>query len=265
MQLKKKIILVFGGNGKLGKSLVKEIIKNQGIVISVDTKFTNKSLFKLKKNLYIVNCDLLNKKFLINLKKDILKKFKKIDSLVNVITTKTDDFYFPLEKFTFSSWKKIIDTELSVSFLISQVFGSHMCSKRSGNLVFMSSIYGMVGNDHEIYKNSNLAKIYSNKKQIKNIFSNIAYSVSKGGIISLTKFLATYWAKKNVRVNCISAGGIYNEKENVTFIKNYSKKVPLNRKANINEIVDSIIFLLSSKSKYINGHNLVVDGGFTAW
>ena len=105
--------------------------------------------------------------------------------------------------------------------------------------------------------------LIKNKK--KKIFSNSAYSTAKGGLISFTKFLSAYWAGRNIRVNCCSPGGIYNKNENKKFIKNYSSKVPLKRKAEINEIVNTIIFLASDKSSYINGHNLVVDGGFTAW
>ena len=77
--------------------------------------------------------------------------------------------------------------------------------------------------------------------------------------------MATYWVGKKVRFNCISPGGIEDKRENKNFVKKYSLKVPLRRKAKVEEITDSIIFLLSEKSKYINGHNLIVDGGFTAW
>lgn len=265
MLFKNEIIIIFGGNGRLGKSLIKSVLNNGGLVISVDSSYKNYVLEKKGKNFYIINCDLLQKKSLEKLQKTICKKFKKIDAVVNVITTKTKDFYYPLKEFSTTSWLQIINSELTISFLISQTFGEYMSNQKKGNLVFMSSIYGMVGNDHGIYKNSNLPKVYSDPLQKKQIFSNIAYSVSKGGIISLTKFLATYWVNKNIRINCVSAGGIFNKEENKTFLKNYSKKVPLNRKANIDEIVDAIIFLLSKKSKYINGHNLVVDGGYTAW
>ena len=101
--------------------------------------------------------------------------------------------------------------------------------------------------------------------QKNQIFSSPAYSVAKGGIISLTKYLAAYWGNRNIRVNCVSPGGIYNKSENKIFLRNYSKKVPMKRKARVEEVCDSIIFLSSDESSYINGHNLIVDGGFTAW
>ena len=265
MQFKNQVIIIFGGNGKLGRSLVKEVVRNGGLAISIDSSYKHFAFKKISKNFYIVNCNLLKKKSLENLKEAICKKFKRIDAVVNAITTKTKDFYYPLKDLSIESWSKILNSELTISFLISQIFGEYMSKNKKGNLVFMSSIYGMVGNDHEIYRSSNLPKVYSDPNQRKNIFSNIAYSVSKGGIISLTKFLASYWVGKNIRVNCISAGGVFNKKENKIFLKNYTKKVPLRRKANVDEIVDAIIFLLSKKSKYINGHNLVVDGGYTIW
>ena len=181
------------------------------------------------------------------------------------ITVKPKDFYYKLKDFSYESWKNIIDTELGGAFLTSKYFGEFLSKNKEGSFVFLSSIYGVVGNDHSIYKGSNLAKIYSNKNQNKDVFSNSAYNASKGGLISLTKFLSTYWVGSNVRFNCISPGGIENRKENKLFVKNYSTKVPLRRKAKSREVCDAIEFLLSDKSKYINGHNLIVDGGFTAW
>ncbi len=100
-------------------------------------------------------------------------------------------------------------------------------------------------------------KIYPNQK-----VSSDAYAASKAAIIQLTKYYAVNLNKYNIRVNCISPGGIFNN-QNAKLINNYVKKVPLKRMANINEIIGSVKLLLSNKSKYINGHNLVVDGGYT--
>tara|TARA_Y100000590_G_C15732705_1_gene1017584 strand:- start:2412 stop:3206 length:795 start_codon:yes stop_codon:yes gene_type:complete len=264
--MKGKTIIIFGGEGQLGKRL-SLILKKQGsTVISVDKKYIKSNEVKRKsKNYYQANIDLKNENSVSNLQKIIQKKFKKIDGIVFSATIKTKDFYYPLKDLSYLSWKSIIDIELGGAFLVSKYFGNSMSLNKKGSIVFVSSIYGIVGNDHKIYKNTNLAKVYSNKSQNKNIFSNSAYAASKGGIISLVKFLATYWEGKNIRVNSVSPGGISNKMEDKRFVRNYSNKVPLQRKAKLEEVCSSIIFLLSNKSSYVNGHNLVVDGGFTAW
>ena len=261
-----KKIIIFGSESKLGIKLKKSLVKKGCTVISCDQKLSNKKkLIKKNKRIYEFGLDVRSEQSVKNFYEIIRSKIKKIDGIVFSVTKKTTDFYYPFKDFSYKNWKNIIDTELGGAFLVSKYFAEFLASKRNGSFVFISSIYGVVGNDHSIYKGSNLAKVYSNKSQNKNIFSNSAYAASKGGIISLVKFLATYWEGKNIRVNSVSPGGISNKMEDKRFVRNYSNKVPLQRKAKLEEVCSSIIFLLSNKSSYVNGHNLVVDGGFTAW
>ena len=196
----------------------------------------------------------------------IIKRFKKVDNIIYLATYKAKDFYSKFTESSLDGWKKTLEVELNGAFIVSKIFGKEMEKKKLGNFVFLSSIYGVVGNDHSIYEGSNLASVYAkNKKQKSQMYSGAVYPVAKGGIMALTKYLSTYWGKHNIRVNCVSPGGIYNKSENKIFLKNYSKKVPMGRKAKVKEICDSIIFLTSDNSSYVNGHNLIVDGGFTAW
>ena len=90
-------------------------------------------------------------------------------------------------------------------------------------------------------------------------------AVVKGGIISLTRYLAAYWGDKNIRVNCISPGGVYHEGENEAFVKKYAEKVPLGRKAELSEISGAVVYLSSKEASYISGHNLIIDGGWVSW
>ena len=262
----RKNIVIIGSEGSLGQDIKKILLLNKDLVICADHAFSkNTNFLKKSKYLYEHHLDVKNEYSMKNFHEILRKKIKKIDGIVYTVTSKTKDFYFPIDKFSYNSWKQVIDTELGGAFLTAKYFGSTLAKQKKGSVVFISSIYGIVGNDHSIYKGSNLAKVYSNKRQSKKIFSSSAYNASKGGLISLTKFLASYWPGKNIRFNCVSPGGIKNKKENKTFVKNYSKRVPLNRKANLREVSDAVIFLISDKSNYINGHNLVVDGGFTTW
>ena len=124
-----------------------------------------------------------------------------------------------------------------------------------------NNIIQEVNQDNSIYKTSETKE----DKKISQPYSHSVYPVVKGGVISLTRYLAAYWGEKNIRVNCISPVGVYHEGENETFVKKYSEKVPLRRKANIKEVSSTAVFLASEESSYITGQNIIVDGGWTAW
>ena len=135
-----------------------------------------------------------------------------------------------------------------------------------GKFIFMSSIYGMVGNDQRIYEGSNLDSVYaSGSGEHKQLYSHGVYAAVKGGVISFARFLAAYWGGIGITVNVISPGGVRNDNENQTFVSKYADRVPLKRKAEREEIFSCLTFLISDGSSYMTGHNLVVDGGWTAW
>ena len=120
----------------------------------------------------------------------------------------------------------------------------------------MASIYGMVGPDFRIYEGSS----YLNQK----ITTPPAYATAKAAIIGMTRFLATYWADKGIRVNTLTPGGVESGQNN-DFIKNYSSRVPMVRMAKPDDLSGALIYLASDSSSYVTGQNLVVDGGWTAW
>ena len=128
-------------------------------------------------------------------------------------------------------------------------------NKKKCNIVLLSSIYGLVGQDLSIYKNTD-------KKE------NMTYSIIKGGIINFTRQMASHYSKKGLRINNVCPGGVIDNsklklKKYKSFLKNYSSRCPMGRLANPAEIASSILFLLSEKSSYITGTSLVVDGGWT--
>ena len=126
-----------------------------------------------------------------------------------------------------------------------------MVKQKQGNIINISSIYGLNGSDQRIYGKSKLN-------------SSPAYAVTKSGILNLTRYLASYWHDKGIRVNTLSLGGVKNNQDS-TFVKNYSYKTMVGRMANQNDYSGSILFLASNASSYMTGSNLVVDGGWTAW
>ena len=155
-----------------------------------------------------------------------------------------------------NSFDRVMDVNVKGSVICCQVIGGAMAKAGRGSIVNISSIYGMVSPDQGIYEYRRL--------QGEDFFKPVAYSVSKSSIFNLTKYLATYWAKKGVRVNTITFAGVFNGQDE-RFLNAYCAKVPMGRMAQREEYVGPIVFLISNASSYMTGANLVVDGGWTAW
>jgi len=269
--LKDKVAIVFGGNGYLGKQFCKTLLEHNAKVYCCDININESMETTALKQKYaekfeIINVNAADKKDLIEFRKNIFVKEKTVDILLNSTSAKSDDFYLPFEDASLESWDVGLLGNLTMPFLTIQTFIPIMKKQRKGSIINISSIYGLVGNDQRIYVGTNLHEIYVKKSpDLKRIYSSGSYNAAKGGLIVFTRYLAAYYGEYNIRINCISPGGIYNAKENKKFVQNYSDKVPLGRKANPDEINGSVIFLASDASSYVTGHNLVVDGGFTIW
>ncbi|EAQ42180.1 SDR family oxidoreductase [Polaribacter sp. MED152] len=243
--LEEKVIIVTGACGLIGASLVKLLNNLNVIVIAVDLrkgdcKGVNYYISDITKPENID--DLLNK---------VLKKYNKIDGLVNLAYPRTSDWGLKFENIPLDSWRENVDTQMNSVFYLSQKVLVTMEKQTSGSIVNIGSIYGVVGNDFSLYED------YGGT-------SAAAYSAIKGGIINFTRYLASYYGKYGIRVNCVSPGGVLDTKnQHSSFIEKYSKKSPLGRLANPEEIAPSIVFLLSENASFITGHNLMVDGGWT--
>ena len=242
-RLNGKVIIVTGGNGLIGKSLVENVNSENGICINADLHNTNDDLSN-------VNCDVTNEKSIENTINLVLQKYGKIDGLVNNAYPRTPDWGEKFENIKSSSWKSNIDMQLNSIFLFSQKVLPQMVNRKLGSIINIGSIYGVVGPDFNVYDNTELTM-------------PAAYSAIKGGIINFTRYLASYYGKDNIRVNCVSPGGIFNNQV-TEFVKNYEYKVPMKRMGNPEDISPAVSFLLSDESSYITGQNLIIDGGWTA-
>lgn len=241
--LKNKIIIVTGGNGLLGKEILKNINLEGGIPICSDINLDNESKYDQ------FFCDVSSEDSVEKLIKYVLKKYGKIDGLVNNAYPKTSDWNLDFEKIKLSSWRKNIDLQLNSSFTIIQKVTKHMKESKTGSIVNMSSIYGLVGPNFKLYKDIEFTM-------------PAPYSAIKGGLINFTRYLASYYGKHNLRINCVSPGGIFNN-QNKNFVQNYCDNVPLGRMGNPDDISPTVVFLLSNSSKYITGQNIIIDGGYT--
>lgn len=262
--LKNKTVILFGGSGLLGKEFTKALLEHNATIISCDI-VPVKATLKIDKVDYQV-LDISDENELLKFKDKVIKKYKKIDVIINSLTAKYDDFYLPFDQTSTKGWEIGLKGNLTLPYMICKAFINHMCDNKSGSIINISSVYGLVGNDQSIYEGSNLHEIYvKDSPDIKQIYSNGVYNAAKGGLNNFTRYLAAYYGKYNIRVNTISPGGIEYPSENEEFLKKYGAKTPLGRKAKKDEINGAVIYLASDASTYVTGHNLVVDGGFTAW
>jgi NAD(P)-dependent dehydrogenase (short-subunit alcohol dehydrogenase family) len=238
-----KVIVVTGGNGLLGKEIV-NILRHEGaIVIAADILFE-------KQGTDDIILDITNKNSITKGLSKIIKKYNRIDGWVNNAYPRTKDWGDKFENISLDSWKTNIDMHLNGYFLCCQLVLEQMKIQQFGTLINMSSIYGIVGPDFTVYDNTNMTM-------------PAAYSAIKGGINNLTRYLASYYGEFQIRVNTVSPGGIFDNQPK-SFVENYNKKVPMKRMGSPKDVVFAIYFLLSDESSYITGHNLIVDGGWTA-
>jgi len=183
---------------------------------------------------------------------EIIDTFGRIDVLVNGAVFRKG---MNLEDMTCEQWEEAQKVNSTGLMLICRETVKHMRRRKQGSIINISSIQGTVGPNFEVYGGTGMS-------------SPVNYSYDKWGMVGLTKWMANYYAKHNIRVNCVSPGG-YNpalqQDENNEFVRNYKKLTPLGRFAEADDIKGPIVFLASDASKYVTGHNLLVDGGWTSW
>ncbi len=245
MKVEDKVIIVSGGNGLIGKEIVRFLKEYGAITINAEINIEDNI------DQGFINCDITSADSVNRLIKIVMEKYGRIDGLVNNAYPRTADWGLAFENVPLESWKQNVDLQLNSVFYICQKVLEIMKLQQNGAIVNFASIYGVVGNDFTVYENTG------------GMTSPAAYAAIKGGLINFTRYLASYYGKYNIRVNCVSPGGIFNN-QHPEFVKQFEHKVPMKRMGVPADIAPSVGFLLSSESTYITGQNLIIDGGWTA-
>ena len=262
--LKDQVIVITGGAGLLGKEHAKAIIKCDGIPIIADLNLENaqKVAKEIGGNADAYQLDVTNENSIKALLNTLLKKYSKVHALINnaAIDPKVDNQGLASSRFEnidLDNLKKDLDVNLIGAVLCSKVFGSYFANNGGGKILNISSELGIIGPDQRLYKQKNL-------KDDEQPVKPVSYSIAKAGLIGLTKYLATYWPEKGVRVNAICPGGVeFNQPGE--FISEISKRIPLGRMAQADEYQALVAFLCSDASSYMTGAVISADGGRTVW
>lgn len=262
--VKNRIVVITGTSGQLGYEYAKAFLEHGAIVIGLD-KVLSKGREKLenkfsKNNFQELKCDITNKTSIESSMIKIRDRFGIPNVLINNAAIDSPpsspiEENGPFEGYPESSWDNVMNVNLKGTYLCCQVFGGEMAKVGFGSIINISSIYGIVSPDQGLYK--------YRRKRGENFYKPVAYSVSKSGILNLTRYLSVYWGGHGVRVNTLTLAGVYNEQDE-EFLSLYNSRIPIGRMANPDEYCGAVIFLASDASKYMTGSNLVIDGGWTA-
>lgn len=258
-----EIVVITGASGQLGNSYQKAFLERGAKVIGIDivrSKASDNLKLEFKDQYDFYISDITNKSSLVDVSKLIMEKFGAPTALINNAAIDSPpeaplEETGPFETYPESSWDKVIDVNLKGTFLSCQIFGDMMAKANKGSIVNISSIYGLVSPDQKLYE-------YRRSKG-ENFYKPVAYSASKSAIMNLTRYLAVYWAKSNVRVNTLTISGVFNNQD-VEFLEAYNSQIPVGFMANENQYDGSVLFLVSDASLYMTGSNLIIDGGWTA-
>jgi NAD(P)-dependent dehydrogenase (short-subunit alcohol dehydrogenase family) len=253
--LKDQVVVITGGAGLVGQAFVRSIVQQNGIAIIADIDYELGQSIKTKlskelktKNIDFIQIDVTSKQSLKDSIAYLDDKYHKIDALVNNAYPRNNKYgrhFFDVE---FEDFVENTGLNLGGYFLTSQQYAKYFQGQGYGNIINISSIYGVVAPKFEIYENTSMTV-------------PVEYVAIKSGQIQLTKYMAKYFKGMNIRVNSLSPGGIF-DKQPKSFLTAYKEKCFNKGMLDKNDLNGTLIYLLSNSSQYVNGQNIIVDDGF---
>jgi len=268
--LNKKIVVITGAAGLLGRKHAEAIAAYGGTPVLLDLSQKKVDDLAVQLNdMYDVNTS----GFVVDITKEsqvkrnldlLIERYGKIDGLVNnaannpKVEDNSEKNFSRLENFPLDVWNQDIAVGLTGAFLCAKYYGYQISQNpNGGSIVNISSDLGVMAPDQRLYAEEG---VVDNRQNVK----PVTYSIVKSGMIGLTRYLATYWAEKNVRCNAMCPGGVENGQPN-DFLNKVNSRIPMNRLADVNEYQGTLLWMLSDASSYLNGAIVSVDGGRTVW
>jgi NAD(P)-dependent dehydrogenase (short-subunit alcohol dehydrogenase family)/CMP-N-acetylneuraminic acid synthetase len=252
-----KVAFVTGATGILGEMHCHTLAAAGAHVIVTDvdkqrsTNLADELNLRYKNKALAFKTDLTNEKQIKDTVKAVIKRFGKIDILLNNAAAQIKGKLPDFEEFPLHVWNNVMSVNITGMFLCAREIIPIMEKQGGGSIINVASIYGLVGPQNNIYKGTDMKLVG-------------VYSASKGAVVNFTRYLATSYGKKNIRVNTLSPGGV-RFKQDPKFIKAYALRTPLGRMAERDDFAGALLFLASDASRYVTGANIIVDGGWTAW
>ena len=265
--LKNKNVVITGGLGMLGIQHAFAVSESSGFPILLDldaSKYENARCELASINHAFICADITNKKTMSSVLSQIKVEYGAVDVLINnaALNPKFDKITncgasSRFENYSIDLFHLELNVGLTGALICSQIFGTEMAKNAGGVILNISSDLGIIAPDQRLY--SDVSKS-AHEQSVK----PVSYSIIKHGLIGLTRYIATYWTRDNVRCNALLPGGVY-ENQSDEFVGKLTNLIPMGRMANKDEYRGAIQFLISDASKYMNGSLLVMDGGRTCW
>ena len=265
-----KVIVVTGAGGLLGERHVEAIAAYGGIPVLLDLSLDRIAIISDRlRDKYGVNAssyavDITDEAAIEANCQAVLEKYGKIDGLVNnaannpKVEESSEKNFSRLENFPIDVWGQDVSVGLTGAFLCTKHYGyAILNNENGGSIVNIASDLGLIAPDQRLYSHPDLAESQQPVKPV-------TYSVVKSGLVGLTRYVATYWADKNVRCNAMCPGGVENGQPEA-FLKEVSSRIPMGRLASADEYQGTLLWMLSSASSYLNGAIVPVEGGRTVW
>jgi len=252
-----KVIILTGACGLIGRAFCEAVAQFGGHVVVADIEqadplsFASQLSEKHPQKMLGYSLDVTSRESIQGLKSATIKMFGGIHGLVNAHQNKSHLKFEPFEDVDDANWNTVIEVNLRGTFLMCQIIGSYMAECGLGSVVNIPSTYSVVAPNQNLYEGTSLG-------------CPAAYSASKGGIDALSRYLASYWAQRKVRVNMITPHGVWNNHE-AQFEANFARFSPMRRLSYNHEVASALIYLLSDASSYVTGDNMLVEGGWTVW
>ncbi|HVE14670.1 MAG TPA: SDR family oxidoreductase [Elusimicrobiota bacterium] len=243
-----KVAVVTGGAGQLGLAMGRALADAGAKAVLADLPATLARLPKEAGSLLRAPLDVTKPRSVENAVARISRETGPIDIWINNAGIAV---FTPFARRTPQELERVLDVNVKGLVYCTQAVSRRMRARRRGAFVNIGSIYGLVSPDPRIYADSG-----RNSSEI--------YGASKAGVIQMTRYFAVHLAPDGIRTNCITPGGVFN-RQSPAFVKGYRARTPLDRMASPEDIAAAAVYLASDAAAYVNGHNLVVDGGWTAW